>query len=269
MTDRFLALQPNQYMLHFTLINFVALVKRGIRFLIVDVDNTLRPIKRRKDGQEFDMASVELLKQLLSYGTIQGVCLVSNVVLKSAEREDRIRRLAKLLGTEHVVLCCGRQCKPNPWGFKEALRLMGASASETVVIGDQLFTDVKGGNAAGCYTIWTKPLTGDKWYTAWKRLPEAILLLFWDHLYLSAYISAFIKVAEELRAAGHTEFHGYQIAQAHQKRLGEKDIVAFGTLYRILDQMEKHGYLESRVEPSDIAEREERPPRRLYTLKKV
>ena len=309
-TNVLLGRQPNQYALHVTLINFIALVKRGIRFLIVDVDNNLRPIKRRRDPfakqhpelvkqlideklllheNEFDLASVMLLKQLLAEGTIQGICLVSNVVVenvptakhrnpieaakallaalaKSAEREDRIRRLATIVGTEHVVLCCGRNCKPKPWGFNEALRLMGASANETAVIGDQLFTDVKGGNAVGCYTIWTKPLPADKWYTAWKRLPEAVLLLMWQHLYLAAYITAFLQAAQQLQRQGHTEFLGFQLAQAHQQRIGEKHIVASGQLSYILDQMVKQGYLWSRVEESSIAETEKRSPRRIYML---
>jgi predicted HAD superfamily phosphohydrolase YqeG len=35
---------------------------------------------------------------------------------------------------------------------------MGVTAAQTAVVGDQIFTDILGGNRAGLYTILVKPL---------------------------------------------------------------------------------------------------------------
>ena len=173
-------LKPKQFVSHVTRIDFHHLRSGGIVYAIVDVDNTLRPIVPRCDGEEFDVSGVNHLGKLLEYGVIHGICLMSNVMISSQARIDRIHRLAAQLGTTHVVLCDLKHRKPKPWGYLEAMRLMCSTLNNTVVIGDQLFTDVKGGNALGLYTIWVKPLGRDRWYTMWKRLPEWILLrLFW------------------------------------------------------------------------------------------
>jgi 4-nitrophenyl phosphatase len=42
--------------------------------------------------------------------------------------------------------------KPEPYLFRLALRRMEAAASETLVVGDRLETDIAGGQAAGCQT---------------------------------------------------------------------------------------------------------------------
>lgn len=44
--------------------------------------------------------------------------------------------------------------KPSPRPFLAALERLGASASETVMVGDSLGRDVRGANAAGLRTIW-------------------------------------------------------------------------------------------------------------------
>jgi len=71
--------------------------------------------------------------------------------------------------------------------------------------------------------------------------------------------------AVRLRRRGNTEFHGYEMA----KRLGDvadqKLLTAYGTLYRALGRLEEMGLLRSRREHPEIAARENRPGRRLYT----
>ena len=72
--------------------------------------------------------------------------------------------------------------------------------------------------------------------------------------------------AVQLRRRGSKEFHGYELA----KRLGDvadrKLLTAYGTLYRALGRLEEMGLLRSRREDPQIAARENRPGRRLYTL---
>jgi hypothetical protein len=48
--------------------------------------------------------------------------------------------------------------KPRRRGFREALKAMGLKRSEVAVVGDQVFTDVWGGNRMGLFTILVIPL---------------------------------------------------------------------------------------------------------------
>ncbi len=53
------------------------------------------------------------------------------------------------------------------------MRRLGASKANAVMIGDQLYTDVWGGNLAGIDTILVKPQTTvDLWYTQIFRIFE-------------------------------------------------------------------------------------------------
>ena len=54
---------------------------------------------------------------------------------------------------------------------------MGVSAEETVLIGDQVYTDVVAGNLAGVRTVLVRPQsTRDLWYTHILRIGERMIL---------------------------------------------------------------------------------------------
>jgi len=77
---------------------------------------------------------------------------------------------------------------------------------------------------------------------------------------------AICDAAASLRADGHDEFHGYQIAKTIGDASSRRLLTAYGTLYRALGRLEKMGLLQSRWEDPAIPARENRPGRRLYTL---
>ena len=77
---------------------------------------------------------------------------------------------------------------------------------------------------------------------------------------------AICAAAAALRADGHDEFHGYEIAKSIGDASSGRLLTAYGTLYRALGRLEKMGLLESRWEAPAIPARENRPGRRLYTL---
>jgi DNA-binding PadR family transcriptional regulator len=72
--------------------------------------------------------------------------------------------------------------------------------------------------------------------------------------------------AAVLRADGIEEFHGYQLAKQMADASDRRLLTAYGTLYRALGRLEAMGLLTSRREDPEIAAREQRPGRRLYTL---
>jgi DNA-binding PadR family transcriptional regulator len=72
--------------------------------------------------------------------------------------------------------------------------------------------------------------------------------------------------AAALRRDGIEQFHGYDIAKRLAHAADHRLLTAYGTLYRALARLEQMGLLTSEWEAPEIASRERRPGRRLYTL---
>lgn len=120
------------------------LKERGIRALILDLDNTLIV-----HGEErVEPAILEWLESMRRNGF--KFCIVSNNFC------SRGKRLAQTLGLPGVF----RAVKPRSRAFRKALALLGTKPAETAMVGDQLFTDVLGGNQMGLYTILVSSLGG-------------------------------------------------------------------------------------------------------------
>ena len=67
--------------------------------------------------------------------------------------------------------------KPMGKAFKHASERMGLKPEETVVIGDQMMTDVFGGNRRGMYTVMVVPVKKtDGFITKFNRIIERRLL---------------------------------------------------------------------------------------------
>lgn len=63
-----------------------------------------------------------------------------------------------------------------------------------------------------------------------------------------------------------SEFHGFQIARDIAAIGDQRQLTAYGTLYRALGRLEEMGLLHSRWEDPQIAAEAGRPLRRLYAL---
>lgn len=101
------------------------------------------------------------------------------VILVSNGKEAR----AHLVADQYDIPVEGLAMKPLPNGYRNAAKKLGVPCSEVVMLGDQLFTDVLGGNLAGCKTIWVLPYEKDrqnKFYFAVKRAAEAVFKRFWQ-----------------------------------------------------------------------------------------
>ena len=77
---------------------------------------------------------------------------------------------------------------------------------------------------------------------------------------------AICGAAARLLRRGIDEFHGYELAKQLADDADRRLLTAYGTLYRALGRLEAMGMLQSRQEDPQIAARERRPGRRLYTL---
>ena len=151
----------------------------GRPFLILDVDNTIAPIDPRA-GLVAGVA--EHLHAARITGALRDVCLVSNV-FAGARKRRRVEAFAAALDA-HFVLPGILHLKPHPAPFLEALRHMGATAAETVVVGDQLFTDVRGGKRLDMLTVYVRPIGPDHWTTGLtlRRFRERRLLRRFESL---------------------------------------------------------------------------------------
>jgi HAD superfamily phosphatase (TIGR01668 family) len=117
--------------------------------VILDFDNTVLPWGRPAPPPEIE-AWVRGLR-----GVGMAGCIVSN------NFSQRVRRVGAVLGVPVV----GWALKPVPLGLWRAMAIMGTRRATTALIGDQLFTDVLGGNLLGIYTILVEPLSADEFPT--------------------------------------------------------------------------------------------------------
>ena len=142
-------------------IDLDALWAQGVRGLIVDLDNTLA----RRDQPLPD----ERLRRWLDQARGRGfkICILSNNL------EHRVQLFARACGVPAVHAAT----KPRRRAFQRALALIGLSPQEAAVIGDQLFTDVLGGNRLGMVTVLVVPLPGREFIgTRLVRLGERWVL---------------------------------------------------------------------------------------------
>lgn len=95
------------------------------------------------------------------------VCFISN------NWHSVVYEHATALGYDVVA----KAMKPFPLAFWTAMRRMKVRACECAVVGDQLFTDVLGGNLAGATTILVQPLsTTDLVHTLVLRRFERVIM---------------------------------------------------------------------------------------------
>ena len=134
---------PTFYYRGVTDIDLEELRDADIDTLLIDIDNTILP---RDTGEMVEELS-EWSKALLGHGF--KVCLVSN------NWHAHVKRIADSLGMCMVP----RALKPLPFGFRQAVRLLGSDRRKTAVIGDQMFTDILGGNLLGMTTVLVLPLS--------------------------------------------------------------------------------------------------------------
>ncbi len=164
--------RPDQVVNDLWDIDFRDLIKKGITYFIVDLDGTLA----NKGSYEIDPRAIQALDTTLNPNKIKGVCILSNLVYSSKKREIRLIKISKQLGADRVA-AYWPNTKPEPGPYEQAMELMGSSYLNTAVIGDQLLTDIKGGNSLGLHTILVKALPGsDHPITISKRLIEKWLL---------------------------------------------------------------------------------------------
>lgn len=153
-------LKPRQAVTSIFDIDMQALWESGYEYLILDVDNTITAWNTYQVSDK--------LKNWVLWLKNRGfrICLLSN------NSQERVQQIASELG----VIAAPRGGKPSSAAFQSAVTALGASSDNTLVIGDQLFTDILGGNWAGMYTILVEPIDKKEFIgTRFVRILESLI----------------------------------------------------------------------------------------------
>ncbi len=114
----------------------------GAKLVLLDADNTLS-----LHGSQQPISGIaEWIEEIKKNGI--------ELVIISNNSESRIKPFAEKLGLPFIY----KGAKPLPKGFKKACKMFGVLPEESAVIGDQIFTDVLGGNLIGAKVFLTEPL---------------------------------------------------------------------------------------------------------------
>jgi len=145
--------RPTHYVSGTTSLDLGALVAAGVKGLLVDIDNT---IMARKSGV-LPPTAATWIADVRAAGL--AVCLLSN------NWHDYVHGFASELGVPIVA----KALKPLPFGFRTGARALGLTTRQCAVVGDQLFTDVLGGNLVGATTVLVVPVSA-------SDLPHTLVL---------------------------------------------------------------------------------------------
>ncbi|MBM7097143.1 MULTISPECIES: YqeG family HAD IIIA-type phosphatase [Alteribacter] len=133
---------PDQYVPSIFEISVSELKERGIKGIITDLDNTLVEWDRPDATEEL----IAWFKDVKAQGI--------DIVVVSNNTEKRVRHFSD----PHELTFIHSAKKPMTRAFKTACNIMNIEKHEAVVVGDQLLTDILGGNRGGFHTILVVPV---------------------------------------------------------------------------------------------------------------
>ena len=145
---------PNAYFKNVQEITIQFLIKNKIKALILDVDNTLIDYHKNLSEEVINWA-IELQGQ--------GIKMY---ILSNSNKKKKVEMVANKLEIPYKFFAK----KPFKKGFLKIQEELGMKPENIGVVGDQIFTDIIGGNRCKMFTILVDPIADkDFWHTAWKR----------------------------------------------------------------------------------------------------
>lgn len=154
---------PDYYVKSSFSIHYEKLYEQGYRGILFDIDNTLV-----KHGADANDEVVQLFQRLKKIGF--KICLMSNNKL------ERVERFNKPIAVDYIY----KAGKPSKKGYLEAMNRIHTNRSNTIFVGDQLFTDVWGAKRVGIRNYLVKPIDPkEEIQIVIKRYFEKIVLYFY------------------------------------------------------------------------------------------
>lgn len=124
-------------------IDWKVLAEQGVKLVLADLDNTLIPYSKSMPNDELHAWKRELNEL--------GITLF---VLSNSRKSHRCPNFCAELDVPYLR----HAGKPSTKGFFKAMEEQNVTPSETVMLGDQLFTDGLGANRAGVPVYLVKPI---------------------------------------------------------------------------------------------------------------
>lgn len=151
---------PNMYQKDIYSINYKKLKKLGIKCLVFDLDNTIALIDQYTITDNTKKLILDLKKDFI-------VVIISNNITR------RVKRYADSLKCDFIA----NAAKPLAKGYKKISKKYNLKPNEMCMIGDQIVTDIYGGNRFGMFTVLVDPLgKKDLKITSLNRLIESKIL---------------------------------------------------------------------------------------------
>ena len=156
-------LYPDEYMDSTYAIDFKKLYNDGYRGILFDIDNTLVP-----HGAPADERAISLFAHLKELGF--------HCMLLSNNGEPRVKMFNDAVHVNYIY----KAGKPKPSGYRKAMGILGTDATNTLFVGDQIFTDIYGANRTGIRTIMVRYIhPKEEIQIVLKRKLEKIVLFFY------------------------------------------------------------------------------------------
>ncbi len=134
---------PDIYVKSIYYIDYEKLKERGIKCILFDLDNTLAPLSLKKPNKKIKELFIKLKK--MGFKTI----------IFSNSGKSRLKPFK-----EELEVDCAFNCKkPMRKKFDVILKEYKYTVSEIVIIGDNIITDILGGNKVGITTILVNPIS--------------------------------------------------------------------------------------------------------------
>lgn len=134
---------PDIYQKSIYTIDYDKLKEKNIKCILYDLDNTCIPYTDDKPSKK--------LKDLFDNLTNKGF----KIILFSNSPKKRLEPFKEILKVD----CYAKARKPFKKGFLKVLELYNLDLSEVAIVGDQLMTDIYGGNKVGITTILVNPIS--------------------------------------------------------------------------------------------------------------
>ncbi len=155
--------KPDIYIKDFSDLDLNFLKTIGIKVIILDVDNTLVPA----DSNVVDEKAIRFIKQVKSAKIIP--------IIVSNNKKSRVSYLSNKLNCEYISF----SLKPLNISFKKVMKKYNVIASEICIMGDQILTDILGGNLLNIVTILVNPISKkDNIYGSVIRIAEKFVYKF-------------------------------------------------------------------------------------------
>ena len=135
-------LKPNFKFNRVTDLTLEFLNSQNVNALFLDVDNTLST----HHGEELVSGLTEWIKVMES-GNIK-------LMVLSNGKKKRVKKFCEKINLPFVA----PSLKPLPFGFLKAIKKVKENKKNVALVGDQIFTDVLGGNFVGVKTILLTPI---------------------------------------------------------------------------------------------------------------